>query len=422
MNTSLSLLATLLFLHPPLSQDGGQVPQSQPRSDATQEVATTPVLRVASFNVLNLFDNSDDPYHSDEGTSPKSVFQILRLAKTMDALDADILALQEVENLGILRRLNVVLKKPYPYVELIEGNDPRGIDVALMSRFPIVRTMSHRHRQLEGKYRVSRDLVVFELDTGKGGRLLVSPVHLKSKRSSKGDPGSNLKRGAEARGLLELLDEIRARSWKAPFITLGDFNDFPDSKTLSPLFERLQDGLKGVPAEANYSYIFDGKKQRIDHLLYDGDLKVLGARFLHGHDLPSDHHPFVVRFSWGAPLLRAQGPKHRNRFASLHRPRIEATDLRRLRTQLLQEVEIEGTLVRIDKTRNGGHKQLRFSEDPKASVTVFLNRHDSAKFSHLAKLVGKKLLIKGPIFRYRGQLEILLQDPEQLSSEQLSKE
>ena len=263
MNTSLPLIAALLFLIP--QQDKQVLVEAQDDAvpqGAKLEKPNEPVLRVASFNVLNLFDNHDDPYHIDEGTSPKSAFQMLRLAKTMDALDADVLALQEVENRGILKRLNLVLQKPYPYVELIEGNDPRGIDVALLSRFPILRSMSHRLRKLDGNHKISRDLIVFELDTGKGGRLLVSPVHLKSKRSSKGDPESALWRGAEARGLLTLLDELRARSWKAPFITLGDFNDKPDSKVLSPLFERMTDGLAGIPAEDNYSYIFRGQKQR----------------------------------------------------------------------------------------------------------------------------------------------------------------
>ncbi len=421
MNTSLSLLtALLLFCAPSEVWAFSLQAASQPVATRPSAVAQSPsqesVLRVASFNVLNLFDNHDDPYHIDEGTSPKSAFQMLRLAKTMDALDADVLALQEVENRGILKRLNLVLKKPYPYLELIEGNDPRGIDVALLSRFPILRSMSHRLRKLEGNHKISRDLIVFELDTGKGGRLLVCPVHLKSKRSSKGDPQSALWRAAEAKGVLMLLDELRARSWKAPFVALGDFNDTPDSKALAPLFQRLKDGLVGIPAESNYSYIYNNKKQRIDQLLFEGDLEVVGARFLHDKDLPSDHHPFVVRFAWKTKLERVQGPKRRNRFREIHRPQVAATDLRRLRLLLLQEVAIEGKLVRIDKTRKGGNQLLRFSTNPKESVTVFLNGHNAHRFPNIEKLIGKTLVIKGPLFRYRGQLEIQLQDPEQLSS------
>ena len=413
MNPRLRLFVPLLFLLPLWPQASRQAPTSRPVASTAEPVAGTS-LRVASFNVLNLFDNQDDPYHIDESTSPKSALQMLRLAKTIDALHADVLALQEVENRGILKRLNLVLKNPFPYVELIEGNDPRGIDVALLSRFPILSSTSHRLRRLEGNHKISRDLIVFELDMGKGVRLLVSPVHLKSKHSSKGDPQSVLWRTAEAKGILMLLDELRARSWKAPFIALGDFNDTPDSQALSPLFARLKDGLAGIPADQNYSYIYKEKKQRIDQLLFDGDLEVQQARFLHAKDLPSDHHPFVVTFAWKAKLERAPGPKRRDRFSQIHRPRVEATDLRRLRLLLLKEVEIHGTLVRIDKTRNGGNRLLRFSEDPRSSVTVFLSGHDTHRFPDLDKLVGKSLLIKGPVFRYRGQLELQLQTPEQI--------
>src|SRR5690606_1342504 len=52
----------------------------------------------------------------------------------------DILVLEEVENKSILKQL--VDKKlsslGYKYISLIEGPDSRGIDVGMISRFPIV--------------------------------------------------------------------------------------------------------------------------------------------------------------------------------------------------------------------------------------------------------------------------------------------
>jgi endonuclease/exonuclease/phosphatase family metal-dependent hydrolase len=51
----------------------------------------------------------------------------------------DILALQEVENRAVLERLRTQYLGPAGYREsiLVEGGDPRGIDVAFLSRFPL---------------------------------------------------------------------------------------------------------------------------------------------------------------------------------------------------------------------------------------------------------------------------------------------
>jgi endonuclease/exonuclease/phosphatase family metal-dependent hydrolase len=60
-------------------------------------------------------------------------------------VDADVLALQEVENLDAPRRFNRDhLDRPYAYEALVEGNDPRFIDVAVLSRLPIANLTSHR--------------------------------------------------------------------------------------------------------------------------------------------------------------------------------------------------------------------------------------------------------------------------------------
>ena len=51
----------------------------------------------------------------------------------------DVLLLEEVENIGVLNQLNAALgASAYTSVVLIEGNDDRGIDQAMLSRLPIV--------------------------------------------------------------------------------------------------------------------------------------------------------------------------------------------------------------------------------------------------------------------------------------------
>ena len=152
--------------------------------DSTAEIAVqqtteseTPSVSIMAFNVENLFDTEDDAGKNDATYLPASTktdpahiaacnlievdrwredclyldwsedalaFKLEQLAKTIlaynDGLGPDILALQEVENIGILERLRRDYLAPAGYLEsiLIEGIDDRGIDVAFLSRLPLV--------------------------------------------------------------------------------------------------------------------------------------------------------------------------------------------------------------------------------------------------------------------------------------------
>ena len=133
-------------------------------------------VTVMTFNVENLFDNHDDPGKYDETYLPlqakQSVAHIAKcneieverwrdqclhfdwsdavidhkltvLAETIKQVDdgrgADIIALQEVENVAILERLRTehLADSGYLPAILIEGQDIRGVDVAFLSRLPL---------------------------------------------------------------------------------------------------------------------------------------------------------------------------------------------------------------------------------------------------------------------------------------------
>ena len=63
------------------------------------------------------------------------------------ACDADVIALQEVDNLEVLRRFrsDFLRNMHYDQAMLVDGNDPRHIDVAVLSRLPIVHVRSYHH-------------------------------------------------------------------------------------------------------------------------------------------------------------------------------------------------------------------------------------------------------------------------------------
>ncbi len=133
-------------------------------------------VTVMSFNVQNLFDNVDDPGKDDKAYLPLAAKQdeahsascneievdswrdeclnldwsevalnvkLGLLADTIrqvnDGRGADIIALQEVENINVLERLRNEHLGDLGYREavLIEGTDARGIDVAFLAKFPL---------------------------------------------------------------------------------------------------------------------------------------------------------------------------------------------------------------------------------------------------------------------------------------------
>ena len=134
---------------------------------ATEKIESTPVttwsddpnqIVICTFNSLNLFDDVDDPYTNDEGTPAKSREAMEQWAAAIRKINPDVISLQEVENRGYLERFNKIFLADmgYNYVVHFDGNDLRGIDVALLSRAPIGEVTSRRHLPFTGPDGVER--------------------------------------------------------------------------------------------------------------------------------------------------------------------------------------------------------------------------------------------------------------------------
>ena len=139
-------------------------------------VSPVPAVTIMTFNVENLFDNIDDPGKNDYTFLPIEVKQsdehravcaeidverwrdqclswdwsdeiidrklavvAAAILQVDDGRGADIIALQEIENLAILERLRLEYLQAADYgpAILIEGNDLRGIDVAFLTRLEL---------------------------------------------------------------------------------------------------------------------------------------------------------------------------------------------------------------------------------------------------------------------------------------------
>lgn len=263
----------------------GEMPTSQHNSDrdaASREAisrepasATKSRLRVATFNVWNLLDAHDDPYTSDERTAPKPPRQQRQLAEALRTLDADVVALQEVESSGVLRAFLTDYLPDMGYDEhaLVEGNDPRGIDVALVSRWPLGRVTSHAALRWEDKRghdgRFTRDLLCVEVLPDAGTPFEVWVVHL---RSNGEDPqAAQLVRTSEARAVRRCFEQRLQREPQARILLAGDFNEPLEGPAMRVLLDpdrpRLQClGLDIRPAD-RVTYTRPNYRSMIDFLL-----------------------------------------------------------------------------------------------------------------------------------------------------------
>lgn len=182
-----------------------------------------------------------------------------KVAERILAMDLDVLALQEVEDLPTLQSFcRDQLLSRYPFQMLVEGNDPRLIDVAIISRLPIGGMTSWRfatHPDEEDAPIFSRDLLEVEiLDPSRIRRLFtLFNTHLKSQYLAPnenpvtGKQRADLTRTRQAEVAARIL-EARTRPNSA-FLLVGDMNDTPDSAPLSPLAAHPRLGLVNALAD-----------------------------------------------------------------------------------------------------------------------------------------------------------------------------
>jgi endonuclease/exonuclease/phosphatase family metal-dependent hydrolase len=206
-------------------------------------VLGVPTVRVATFNVENLFarfkfNSGVDPSeavrdgwdvnetHFEEFSSTDKRIT----AQAVKKVDPDVIALQEVENVDTLKHFRSLFLggfNAYPYVAGIDGNDPRLIDVAVLSRLPIVRVRSNQHVRESPQSRsfvFSRDCL--EVDVDVDGQVLTLYVnHLKSMLGGRAQ--TRARRVLQARTVRQIVvDRLGANPGDQPFIVLGDMNDY----------------------------------------------------------------------------------------------------------------------------------------------------------------------------------------------------
>ena len=275
-------------------------------AQAPQVSQEPPAIRMLSWNIENFFDRWDDPYRRDQITKPAyaSDARMERVAKVLQAFDADVVALQEVENRWHLEQFVDKYLGDMGYeVVHFEGNDTRGIDVALLSRIPLGEVTSYRHirfKDSKGKEQhFRRDLLRVRVEGNFQTDVYV--VHLKSQW---GDEVADVVRESESAAILKIIQGEIKKNPAYRGVVCGDFNEVPEMPTLGLLRDGgLVDPMKGTE---KYTYNKDPYLTRIDYAMCTPSLastlltaEVIDESPVEGVRLEdaTDHYPLLVTFS-----------------------------------------------------------------------------------------------------------------------------
>lgn len=262
-----------------------------------------PTLKLATYNVNNLFDRFDDPYNIKDDqyyraqqTSAKPHIKRFYQARIIEQMRPDVMAFQEVENRQALWEFNMAnLGGYFEHLTLIEANDFRGIDVAVasVSRYPPGAVTTHQFRQyLHGTARrnvFSRDILESEIFYYRRGKLYpiftLFVTHLKSQFINNRLSPSRKREAYQRNERLRYLQaqEVRnivARRFpdrqSARYAIAGDFNDHPESIPLSPLleWEGVVNPIANLPLDQRYTHRYRGHKEQLDYILLSPALHV----------------------------------------------------------------------------------------------------------------------------------------------------
>ncbi len=225
------------------------------------------ILQIMTYNAYWLYDREDDPnVEYDQKYKPSNYeAKLAGAAEVINRNRPDVLALQEVENRGVLEDLLTHLDRPMEILHYDSMDSFTGQDVALLYNSTKLTQSSTLKNNLEfaadlkdddGKVIVeqrtlSKGILEVELKVKSTDEKLVFLVtHLKSQL---GGWGADLKRIAQANTLRTKIEEVFAKNKK--IFVLGDFNDVNPSPT-----------IEMITGESKYVYDYDSKDTV---LLYD---------------------------------------------------------------------------------------------------------------------------------------------------------
>ncbi|MEM9559643.1 MAG: endonuclease/exonuclease/phosphatase family protein [Planctomycetota bacterium] len=286
-------------------------------------------VRVATYNVENLFDAHNDPQLSGDNEDiddEKPVDELRAVARAIRMLDADVLCLQEIESESALIefRDTYLAGMGYEHVASIDAGTGRGIEQSVLSRFPITSATNRPQMALGGVHpelygtrpnwnageplAFRRSPLIVDVDVpgveGSAYSLTLVVVHHKSGRHA------GYWREAEAKGVLGVLEELDHAQPERNLLVLGDFNAQASD---SPVRTYLDAGFADLGPTGGSAGVTHESGRRIDLILgtpgvaedvVEGSAFVLGTPArpagVNWRDVPTfpgyaaDHYPVAI--------------------------------------------------------------------------------------------------------------------------------
>lgn len=302
-------------------------------------------VRIATFNCENLFARYKFRLKRQQEPSPDgwdinaTRFDIYDdemrklTARAIKAVRADVIVLQEVENLEVLKRFRANYLggfRAYPHAVVVDGNDPRKIDIAVLSKYPLTHLRSYQELKASPRKRgfiFSRDCLEVDVDIG-GNTLTLFGNHFKSMVG--GRNRTRKRRMLQAATVKQLVRQrFGDKPGEQPFIILGDFNDYAndDKEGKSGIrslvrWNQIYDVNRELPPDERWTHYFKGRRKysQLDYILVSNALRdrirevyierrgqppraerFTGKRFpgVSNKKKASDHCPVVVELELG---------------------------------------------------------------------------------------------------------------------------
>jgi endonuclease/exonuclease/phosphatase family metal-dependent hydrolase len=307
-------------------------------------------LKIATYNVENLFDLTRDGHEYKEYIPNTAAnwniktykIKLQNIAQVIYDINADIIALQEVESLQALKDLRFTLKQKGLYYEhyKIANYKNTTVKVALLSKIPFVYaqeiavTPSFKYRNiLEAKFKINNE------------ELYILVNHWKAKS------GPESQRIISARSIVKRVAELGEDK---NIILLGDFNSHHEEYKV---FKRKRkhndtDGITGInhilksvkytqnassttikngefynlwydeTPQDRYSYIYRKNKETLDNILISSSLLTPTKVHYKNGSIHSHKAPYLFKgkniYRW--QVTRSNQPRHKGKGYSDHLP------------------------------------------------------------------------------------------------------